>query len=1013
MSDHDQKESFGKYRILDLLAEGPVARVCRAADEEANRRVILRIVDPLVCRNEQLRADLEGMCDPNSDRRIQDPAVLRILDVGKVGESYYIAYEDFDGRPVGEFLQEGRPSLREALTLARLMAESLRAVHGHKLVHGDIKPQNILVGRTPHGREIVKIALADLAHTSTDAMISIYGGILGTPKYLSPEQIMGKRPTAASDIFSLGIIFYELFSAREPFPADGPAGYLHANAAREAQPLCVLDSTVPVDVSKIVMRMLARDPRSRYRNIQSVLDDLERVEAQLDGVMPETVPPGADSAFAQAAGEWYTAGRGGAWRLTAMIALAASLVLLGAVVLLLVRPADTGPETAARTEPSQEGTATSAPTETTTPLEEEKPARTELSDEETYFAERHRLAMQFIDHGNFDKALETLNELHARFQDARHRRTLRQDIAFALSRKADTSLRADLEDEALGIYQMLMRQYSDTRYAGEAATKGAQIIMKRAERHESRGELKDAIEQLELIVKDAPRTPDARKAREKLPDLRIKRAERLLTLNPDISIALLQDAMKTSLSEQQSANAQRILARAFLTRATQHLQNKRYEECLQDLDAARKTHESVNEKVKLKETRALYEYALALKAQQKPAQAVKTARELITRYPKSPLAMQAKSQLGTLLAATGGTAAPADDASLEMRLAEAALKNNDLAAARPRLETILRQYPDSPHAARAARLLAPWDLEAALKLLERGRQDEAGTQLENITKKFGNTDAARRAERELALLRNTPEGMVYVPAGEFIMGLAKETVSTIMETYTPPKGMVLRWFGPQHPAHIVTVDAYYIDRHEVTNAEYKEFVDATGAAPPPSPAWEGKDVKPAYEDHPVTCVAWRDAVEYATWAGKRLPTEAEWEKAARGRDGRLFPWDGKFDATRCVIGTGGTRPAGSLPNGRSPYGCDDMIGNVAEWTQDDYTPYSADVPKTLVFDAQQKVVRGSGFQDLQPYFSFCTRRQPLAPQAHSPSLGFRCVKDVKKHIPGDDAEDMRPAKQRP
>lgn len=997
MSEPNQTKSFGKYRIVEQQAEGPIARMCKAYDEETGQSVTLRIFDPLVCRNENLRAALDGMRDPNSERRLYDPAVLRILDVGEAEGTYYIAYEDFDGKPLDDFLEEGRPALREAVSLARLMAESLRAVHGHKLVHGDIKPRNILVGRTRHGRKIVKIALADLACTSTDAMISIYGEILGTPKYLSPEQIRGKRPTAASDIFSFGVILYELFSSREPFPADNPIGYLHTNTEKDAQPLCMLDSTVPVEVSKIVMRMLALDPRSRYRNIQSVVDDLERVEAQLDGVTQQPVPPGADSAFAPRAADEYASARGSAWRVTAVVALAVSCLLLGAVIMLVLRPREPGPTVVLKPPPAPvTDTAKTEATKAPTPLVEPAPPREQLSEEDIDFARRHRQARRLIDEGRLDKGLDILKELLNRFQGTGREPTLRQELSVALLTKADQSLQSDLEDEALSLYQTLRRDYSDTEPARIAATNIAQILMKRVERHEERGELKDAIEKLETIVKDFPRTREAHKAREKLLELRIKRAERLVTLAPDRSIELLQDLQKSSLSKEQAESARKILAEGFRRRAAEHLQKKRYEECLQDLEKALSTDESAGDKVKGLEGQALYEYAMALKTEKKYAPAVKTAGKLITRYPKTAWAIKVKKELGSLLDATGGTGTAAmDEASIEMALAEEAIKKNDHMAARPHLETIRRRYPRSPHAARAGQLLADWNLSTALDLLGNGRYDEAAKSLGGLANEFADTAAAKRAQRELARLAATPKGMVYVPTGDFLMGLAKDRMAEeVIDAYHPATGMLLKWFGPQHPEHRVKLKAYYIDRHEVTNAEYKKFLDAAGHAPAPSPAWHGNQIKPQLENHPVTCVSWSDADAYAKWAGKRLPTEAEWERAARGKDGRLFPWKGKFDATRCVVGTDSTRPVGSAPTGRSPCGCDDMVGSVQEWTQDNYAPYSKDVPEVLVFNKEYKVIRGSGYAVREPWFSLCTMRQALPPTSRVTTVGFRCVKDV-------------------
>ena len=131
------------------------------------------------------------------------------------------------------------------------------------------------------------------------------------------------------------------------------------------------------------------------------------------------------------------------------------------------------------------------------------------------------------------------------------------------------------------------------------------------------------------------------------------------------------------------------------------------------------------------------------------------------------------------------------------------------------------------------------------------------------------------------------------------------------------------------------LDAYAIDRYPVTNAQYKKFIDEKGYTPPPG--WHGDQYPSGKANHPVLYVTWHDAQAYAEWAGKRLPTEAEWEKAARGTDGRLWPWGNDWREGHCNCAenkTDDTTPVGIFPAGRSPYGVDDMAANVWEWCAD-------------------------------------------------------------------------------
>ena len=180
-------------------------------------------------------------------------------------------------------------------------------------------------------------------------------------------------------------------------------------------------------------------------------------------------------------------------------------------------------------------------------------------------------------------------------------------------------------------------------------------------------------------------------------------------------------------------------------------------------------------------------------------------------------------------------------------------------------------------------------------------------------------DPARLLEPEPA--PPSTQGMILVPAGEFKLG------STKADPWARPDEM---------PQRVVNLPAFYIDQFEISNLDYKRFMDATKWPAPSS--WEN-GMYPYGGDHfPVTGVSWWDATAYARWLGKRLPSEAEWEKASRGPDGRRFPWGDKFDPDK---GNGDTRllPVVSKLEGASAYGAVNMSGNVAEWTASVYEPY--------------------------------------------------------------------------
>ena len=236
--------------------------------------------------------------------------------------------------------------------------------------------------------------------------------------------------------------------------------------------------------------------------------------------------------------------------------------------------------------------------------------------------------------------------------------------------------------------------------------------------------------------------------------------------------------------------------------------------------------------------------------------------------------------------------------------------------------------------------------------------------------------------------------MVLVPAGVFLRGAPAPT---------PPE-------KDDAPARSVHLDAFYIDRAEVSNGAYARFLEATGRRPPSwSPqdgrrgedwgrfSWEGRHPQPGTADLPVTLVTWFDAEAYCAWAGKRLPTEAEWEKAARGTDGRRYPWGSAPPSGRASFGgaRSGPLPPGSFPGGAGPYGAVDLAGNVAEWVADYHDPgYYRGAPDRNPQGPERgaaRVVRGGWWRDAEDKLQ-TFRRWRVPPARKHGGVGFRCVR---------------------
>ncbi|VAW84270.1 hypothetical protein MNBD_GAMMA16-1102 [hydrothermal vent metagenome] len=206
------------------------------------------------------------------------------------------------------------------------------------------------------------------------------------------------------------------------------------------------------------------------------------------------------------------------------------------------------------------------------------------------------------------------------------------------------------------------------------------------------------------------------------------------------------------------------------------------------------------------------------------------------------------------------------------------------------------------------------------------------------------------------------------------------------------------------PEHIANTTAYLIDRYEVTNLQYKKFITTTKHNSPDH--FENRTYPPGKADHPVVNVTWNDADAYCTWAGKRLPDDKEWEKAARSADARRFPWGSKFQMHNAntpqrwgsLKKEGDTTPVGAFEKGASPRGLYDMSGNVWEWTSSQYEPYPGNTRRTENYDENYKTLKGGSWWDCS--FYSCGMSAPSFNRAFflkttkNNSFGFRCAQDV-------------------
>src|SRR5436305_1454244 len=293
----------GRYRIMRKLGAGGMANVYLAEDQELGRRVAIKILNDRHAGDEQFIERFRR--EAKNAAALSHPNIVSIYDRGEAEGTYYIAMEYLDGRSLKELIVSRGPApVNVSIEYARQILSALRFAHRHGIVHRDIKPHNALVDA--EGR--VKVTDFGIARAGTSQMTEA-GSIVGTAQYLSPEQARGTYVDQRSDLYSLGIVLYELLTGAVPFNGDTPVEIAMKHLSTVAEPPSVRRSDVPRDLDLIVMRALAKDPDDRYQSADEMDADLDRFlrGSAVSAVTEEAatqilrVPPAEDQPYAATA----------------------------------------------------------------------------------------------------------------------------------------------------------------------------------------------------------------------------------------------------------------------------------------------------------------------------------------------------------------------------------------------------------------------------------------------------------------------------------------------------------------------------------------------------------------------------------------------------------------------------------------------------------------------------------------------------------------------------------------
>jgi len=281
---------LGRYRILGELGRGAMGVVYRGEDPLLNRTVAIKTI--ILSSDAQERAEYEARFyqEARAAGGLNHPHLITIYDIGREGDTAYMAMELLEGVELRELMKRGRVALPLALEIASQVADGLAFAHQHGVVHRDIKPANVMVIRGRHA----KIMDFGIARVRVSDIQTQAGAVLGSPKYMSPEQVKGQRADHRSDIFSLGIVIHELVCGSAPFSAATVPALMHSITIVTPPPPSAVDRSLPGMLDLIVAKALEKDPDARYQDAAQIAADLRAcLELLTDSTAAATMSPPA------------------------------------------------------------------------------------------------------------------------------------------------------------------------------------------------------------------------------------------------------------------------------------------------------------------------------------------------------------------------------------------------------------------------------------------------------------------------------------------------------------------------------------------------------------------------------------------------------------------------------------------------------------------------------------------------------------------------------------------------
>ena len=277
---------YGRYRIIKELGKGNMGVVYQAHDPQIDRMIALKVLRPDRVTSEDFVARF--LKEARAIGRLSHPQIVTVYDVGEDQDTIYIAMEYLQGEPLNDVMKSGRLTVSQSVDIVRQVALALDYAHQKGIVHRDIKPSNIILTQD------LEVKLTDFGIARIEDGAAGYqtqaGEILGTPIYMSPEQVMGKTADGRSDLYSVGVLFYEMIVGRRPFSGNNLAAIFHAITHDMPEPPAAADPFITRALSDLIMKSLEKVPEKRFRTGRQMVEALAAVDIQTTAATPDPGP---------------------------------------------------------------------------------------------------------------------------------------------------------------------------------------------------------------------------------------------------------------------------------------------------------------------------------------------------------------------------------------------------------------------------------------------------------------------------------------------------------------------------------------------------------------------------------------------------------------------------------------------------------------------------------------------------------------------------------------------------